>query len=144
MRLNLCRLIVKADLSEPKSSLIEKYREGRRVQDSDAYALSIVVEGPNEENPSISSDQEPDAGNDGRKLRSSSRGAIGGESVFSMRAVNTGTTSAAPAKSKRVFSAEEYEASCEGERELQMWYARHNGLLFLSKENIERYCNSNA
>ena len=98
-------------------------------------------EDPNEENPSKSSDQEPDAGNDGRKLRSSSRGATGVMSVLSERAANTGT-SAAPTKSEKVSSAEEDEAYWEGESELQKWYARHNGLLFLSEENIARCCNN--
>ncbi len=119
----------------------------RELIEIEGDTAPVLHEGPNEENPSKSSDQEPDAGNDGRKLRSSSRGATGVASVLSMRAVNTGT-SAAPTKSKKVFSAEEYEASCEGESELQKWYARHNGLLSLSKENIDnnqlhpRCCNN--
>ena len=119
----------------------------RELIEIEGDTAPVLHEGPNEENPSKSSDQEPDAGNDGRKLRSSSRGATGVVSVLSMRAVNTGT-SAAPTKSKKVFSAEEYEASCEGESELQKWYARHNGLLSLSTENIDnnqlhpRCCNN--
>ena len=111
-------------------------RDIRELIEIEGDTAQVLHEGTNEENPSKSSDQEPGAGNDGRKLRSSSRGATGVRSALSKRAVNTGT-STAPTKSKKVFSAEEYEAACEGEIELQKWYARHNGLLSLSKENID-------
>lgn len=119
----------------------------RELMEIEGNTGPVLIEGPNEEDPSKPFKQEPDAGNDGRKLRSLSRGATGVVSVLSMRAVNTGT-SAAPTKSKKVFSAEQYEASCEGESELQKWYARHNGLLSLNKENIDnnqlhpRCCNN--
>ena len=109
----------------------------RELIEKEGDSVPDLHEGSSEENPSKSSDQEPDAGHDGRTLRSSSRGATGVGSVLSKPTVNTGT-SAAPTTSKKVFSAEEYEASCEGESDLQKWYARHNGLMFLSKENTRR------
>lgn len=37
----LLDLIEKAALPEPKASIIEQYREGRRIRDSEAYALTV-------------------------------------------------------------------------------------------------------
>ena len=37
----LLDLIEKAALAEPKASIIEQYREGRRIRDSEAYALTV-------------------------------------------------------------------------------------------------------
>ena len=62
--------------------------------------------------------------------------------ALSTRADNASSVNAGSGwKSKKVYTVEEYEACYDGERELQKWYARHNGLVLLSKENIERYCN---
>ena len=43
-------------------------------------------------------------------------------------------------QSESVYSDEEYELRLQGERDLQEWYARRNGHLLLSEENIDRHC----
>lgn len=109
----------------------------RVLVETEGDAAPVIQEDPNDETPPKSSDQEPDAGSGRRRLRSSSRGATGTTASVLSRHMVTSGSSGTPTKSKKVFSAEEYDACHDGEIELQKWYARHNGLLSLNQENID-------
>eukprot|EP00981_Chlorochromonas_danica_P001670 scaffold369_cov177-Ochromonas_danica.AAC.3 len=134
-------------------SVFERYRQGRRVRDSDEYSLTIeipwsvcfqlskthivkiasldddaydAIEFLLELKPPFTSLYH--ATPDGPK----------GQLVSQLLGLwEMSSKSLAPTKSKKRFSTEEYDSSCEGEIELQLWYARHNGFLALTKENID-------
>ncbi len=85
--------------------------------------------------PSNTDERESDSDCGGRRLRSSSR-PTGTKNALGRRTANQPSSKVGSAKSKRKITAEEYDVCFEGESDLQKWYARHNGLLSLSKENI--------
>eukprot|EP01040_Poterioochromonas_malhamensis_P020715 gene20715-24803_t len=99
---------------------------------------SVPNEDASDESSRDSGASEPDHDNYGRQLRSASR-----------RATNTSTHHV---QSESVYADEEYELRwqgerdeeyelrLQGERDLQEWYARRNGHLLLSEENIDRHC----
>lgn len=75
-------------------------------------------------------------GGGARASRGVKRAATSSAGDKSKRAGGRSTASTVNTKTKPLFTGEDYEVAAEGECELQRWYARHNGFMPLSKENL--------